>query len=154
RGRSRSRCIRSASSKRLALRLPSRTRPARRAEGTMNEQIIAFLVYPDLTPLDLIGPLQVIKCLEGRGGIHVVTVGERQAPMATDLGLQITPERAFDEIPHPHAIVVPGGVVGPFTAMCNERLIAWLRSAAEGATIVASVCTGSLVLGAAGLLDG
>lgn len=119
----------------------------------MDRKTIAFLVYPDLTPLDLIGPLQVIKCLETRG-YRVVTVGERVTPMDTDVGLKVQAEATFDEVESPYALVVPGGVLGPMRAIVNDPLMAYLRAAAGAAEIVASVCTGSIILAAAGLLEG
>lgn len=118
------------------------------------ENVIAFLVYPHITALDLIGPLEVFKALESRGGARVVTVGERKEPMDTESGLRFEPERTFDEVPNPYGLIVPGGLLGPFGAMANDRLMAYVRAAGEGASIVGSVCTGSLILAAAGLLEG
>jgi transcriptional regulator GlxA family with amidase domain len=68
--------------------------------------------------------------------------------------VRILPERGYDEVPDPWGFVIPGGVLGPIRAMVDEPLMAWVRRAAEGAELVASVCTGALVLAAAGLLDG
>ncbi|EYF00636.1 DJ-1/PfpI family protein [Chondromyces apiculatus] len=115
---------------------------------------IAFLVYPNLTPLDLIGPLQVLKPLERFGPYRVVTVGERLEAIPSDAGLSLTPERLLTDEPHPFAIVVPGGLAGPIQAITQEPLMSWVRAAASSAEIVASVCTGSLILAAAGLLEG
>jgi transcriptional regulator GlxA family with amidase domain len=120
----------------------------------MSERVIAFVVYPELTVLDLIGPLQVLKALEGTGAVRAVTVGERVEPMATDCGLRIQPEATFADVPRPFGILVPGGLVGPFKAMVNDSLMDYVKSSAETASWVSSVCTGSLVLGAAGLLEG
>jgi transcriptional regulator GlxA family with amidase domain len=119
----------------------------------MTQKTIAFLVFPDLTPLDFIGPLTVLKMLEGQGYSAVTVAGGRE-PMMTDLGFQIVPERTFEEVPEPFALVVPGGALGPIKAMVDDRLMGWVRAAAEKATVVGSVCTGSLILGAAGLLEG
>jgi transcriptional regulator GlxA family with amidase domain len=120
----------------------------------MSRKTIAFLVFPDMTPLDLIGPLQVIKCLEHTGEFVVVTVGEHIAPMDTDIGLKIQPERTFAEVVNPDVLVVPGGVLGPMKAIVNDPLMAYVRAAGAAAEVVASVCTGSIILAAAGLLAG
>lgn len=61
----------------------------------MQKRTIAFLVYPNLTLLDLTGPLQVLKGIDGIDGIEVVTVGERVQPVPTDVGLGIVPERSL-----------------------------------------------------------
>ena len=121
----------------------------------MSDRIIACLVYDDMTLLDLVGPLQVIKPLEMVGPYRVVTVGRRAgSAVTTDTGLPVVPELSFDDVPEPWAVLVPGGMLGPIRAMVDERLMAWLRRAAAGAELVTSVCTGALILAAAGLLDG
>lgn len=120
----------------------------------MQKKVIAFVVYPEVTPLDLVGPLQVLKPLENFGPFEVVTVGERLEPITTDLGMRIVPERTFAEVPRPFALVLPGGVLGPIQAMTNDALMAYVRSVGATADVVASVCTGSLILAAAGLLEG
>jgi len=117
-------------------------------------KIIAFVVYPDLTPLDLIGPLQVIQPLGQFGPFRSVTVGARVEPMATDVGLKLQPELTFADVPSPFAIVVPGGAIGPIKGLLDDALMGYLRSAGDAAEVVASVCTGSLLLAGAGLLDG
>jgi transcriptional regulator GlxA family with amidase domain len=120
----------------------------------MPERTIAFLVFPEITPLDLVGPLQVLKALEGQSDLRTVTVGERIEPIETDLPFRILPERTLDDVPEPYGIVVPGGLIGPFHAMASDRIMGWLRNAAPKAAFVSSVCTGSLVLAALGLLEG
>ena len=118
------------------------------------KKVLAFVVYPEMTPLDLIGPLQVLKPLENFGPFEVVTVGERVEPMTTDVGLRIQPERTFADVERPYALIVPGGVLGPIRATVNDALMAYVRSAGASAEVLASVCTGSLILAAAGLLEG
>jgi transcriptional regulator GlxA family with amidase domain len=120
----------------------------------MQKKIIAFVVFPEMTPLDLVGPLQVLKPLENFGSFEVVTVGERLEPVGTDLGMRILPERTFADVPQPFALVLPGGVLGPLLAIAHEPLMAYVRSAGQSSEVLASVCTGSLILAAAGLLEG
>jgi transcriptional regulator GlxA family with amidase domain len=120
----------------------------------MARNVIAFVVFPELTLLDLVGPLQVLKSLDDSGLFEVVTVGDRVEPMATDTGLWVQPERTFADVPKPFGLIVPGGLIGPFKAMANDALMAYVRAAGESSTVIGSVCTGSLILAAAGLLDG
>ncbi|WP_084964894.1 DJ-1/PfpI family protein [Thermoactinospora rubra] len=121
----------------------------------MTANTIALVAYPGLTPLDLVGPLQVMATLaKFDPSWKVAVVGEDALPVATDTPLHLSPSHSFDQIAAPHTILVPGGEAPAFAAMANERLLAWLREAAAQAQVIASVCTGSLVLGAAGLLQG
>jgi transcriptional regulator GlxA family with amidase domain len=116
---------------------------------------IAFVLYPGLTPLDMIGPLQVLKNLPAADPrFEVTVVGERIEPMISDLPVKLIPEKTFDEVPNPYIVVVPGGTLGTLKAMVNPVLREYLVTAAGTAHTVASVCTGSLILAAAGLLDG
>jgi transcriptional regulator GlxA family with amidase domain len=134
----------------LLLLAPAAGRAEPSGEGG-SEKVIALVLFPDITLLDLVGPLQVLKSLPAP--YRTVVVGERKEPMATDVGLALTPERTFDEVPRPFAIVVPGGP-GSVAAMGNEAVQGYLRSAAPRAEVVSSVCTGALVLAATGLLEG
>ena len=116
---------------------------------------VAFVVYPGLTPLDLVGPLQVLGALaQYDPDYRVVVVGATKDTVDTDTPLRVAPSHTFDEITDPYAILVPGGTVPTLRAMSDETLLGWLRNAAAGAELVTSVCTGSLILGAAGLLEG
>lgn len=121
------------------------------AGADASEKVIALVLFPEVTLLDLVGPLQVLKGLPAP--YRTVVVGERMEPMATDVGLALTPERTFAEVPRPFAVVVPGGP-GSVAAMGSEAVQGYLRSAAPQAEVVGSVCTGALVLAAAGLLEG
>ncbi|GHF18654.1 thiazole biosynthesis protein ThiJ [Amycolatopsis deserti] len=116
---------------------------------------IAFVLYPGLTPLDLIGPLQVLASLRNADpSFEATVVAETLDPAASDTPLSLVAERTFDDVPAPYALVVPGGQAGTLRALTNERLLDYVRSAAAQAEVTASVCTGSLILGAAGLLKG
>jgi cyclohexyl-isocyanide hydratase len=111
---------------------------------------IAFLLYPNVTQLDLTGPAQVLSRL-GNQTLHLVW--KDREPVPTDAGFSILPTATFDEVPRADIICVPGGM-GCVAAMENEEVLAWLRAVAAEASWVTSVCTGSLILAAAGLLTG
>ena len=116
---------------------------------------IAVVLYPGLTALDLVGPLQVLTELERFAPRYrTVVVGRNTEPMPTDLPLQLVADRTFAEIPHPDVLVVPGGRIGTIRAMSDPGVRAYVRTAAASADVVGSVCTGSLILGAVGLLQG
>jgi transcriptional regulator GlxA family with amidase domain len=116
---------------------------------------VAFLLYPGLTPLDMIGPLQLLNGLGMADPSFLVTVvGERVEAMDADVPVKLIPEKTFDQVPNPYLLVVPGGGVGTLRAMGNQAILDYVRAAAETAHTVASVCTGALILGAAGLLEG
>ena len=85
---------------------------------------------------------------------RTVSVGERTEPIASDTPMAVVPEKRFEEVPDPFALIVPGGGVAFLEAMGNERVINYLRFAEHSAELVVSVSTGAFVLAAAGLLDG
>ncbi|GAA2253537.1 MULTISPECIES: DJ-1/PfpI family protein [Kitasatospora] len=124
-------------------------------ETAQPARTVAFVAYPGITVLDLVGPLQVCAALADTvPGIRTVVLGERIESMGTDTPLSVLPSHTFDEVPDPDVLVVPGGLVPTLAAMADETLLARLRRAASGASVVGSVCTGSLLLAAAGLLEG
>jgi transcriptional regulator GlxA family with amidase domain len=127
----------------------------------VDEKIIAFLLYPGLTPLDLIGPLQVMSGLETAEEIfgvqsrhHVVVVAENLDVVPTDTPARIAATSTLDEVPEPDVIVVPGGGAPTLRQLANPVLLDYLRKVDGTAEVVASVCTGSLLLAGAGLLQG
>ncbi|PXY32912.1 thiamine biosynthesis protein ThiJ [Prauserella coralliicola] len=121
----------------------------------METKTIAFVLYPGLTPLDLVGPLQVLSVLPAvLPGYEVAVVGETREPVATDTPVRLAPSHTFAEVPDPAVVLVPGGLAPTMKAMTDETLLSYLRRAAVNADVVGSVCTGSLILGAAGLLEG
>jgi transcriptional regulator GlxA family with amidase domain len=112
---------------------------------------IAVVTYPGVALLDLVATTTVLD----RGtGHRAVTVGERTEPMDSDTPMAIIPEKTFEEVPDPLAIIVPGGGIASLKAMGSERLINYLRFAEHTAELVSSVSTGAFVLAAAGLLKG
>ncbi|MDT8912465.1 DJ-1/PfpI family protein [Amycolatopsis sp. PS_44_ISF1] len=122
---------------------------------TEPQKTLAFVVYPGLTSLDLVGPLQVLSALDAAGPeFRTVVVGETLEPVTTDSPLRIAPSHTFDAVTDPYAIIVPGGGVPTLQALADRTLIGYLARAAETAELAASVCTGSLLLGQAGLLNG
>ena len=118
------------------------------------KKTIAFTLYPGVTPLDLVGPLTVLRQVGIGWPVRTVVVGERIAPLATDTPLQLIPAQTFGEVPAPFAVIVPGGGAATLQAMQDESLLAYVRTAAETAEVVGATGNGALVLAAAGLLAG
>jgi transcriptional regulator GlxA family with amidase domain len=115
------------------------------------EMEIAIPLYDRFTALDAIGPYEVLSRLPGA---RVTFVAAQPGPVTTDKGmLVLEAERALAELPAPAIVVVPGGP-GEVAARAGGEMLEWLRSAAPGCEWLTSVCTGSLILAAAGLLDG
>lgn len=109
-----------------------------------------FLVFPRITQLDMTGPLQVFSSL---AGAEVHLVWKTTEPVPSDTVLSVTPTTSFADCPQLDVICVPGGY-GTDELMGDAEVLDFLRAQAAGATFVTSVCTGSLVLAAAGLLKG
>ena len=117
----------------------------------MNEPLhIGFLLYPHVTQLDATGPAQVLSRLpEAR--VHMIW--KTLDPVPTDAGFAIVPTTTMADCPQLDVICVPGGA-GQVPLLTDEQTLAFLRRQAAAARYITSVCTGSLVLGAAGLLTG
>jgi cyclohexyl-isocyanide hydratase len=111
---------------------------------------IGLLVFPKVTQLDLTGPVQVFSSVPG-ANLHLIW--KRIEPVPSDSVLVLTPTTTFADCPQLDVICVPGGV-GSDDLLNDEETLAFLRRQAEDAKFITSVCTGSLVLGAAGLLKG
>jgi len=111
---------------------------------------IGLVLFPKLTQLDLTGPLQVFSSVPG-AQVHLIW--KRIEPVASDSVMALTPTMTFADCPQLDVVCVPGGL-GTDDMVNDEEVLAFLRRQAEGARFVTSVCTGSLVLGAAGLLKG
>ncbi len=111
---------------------------------------IGFLLYPELTQLDMTGPAQVLARMPG-AKLHFVW--KDMELIRDDCGLTFLPTATFEDCPQLDMICVPGGY-GTAAVMQDEAALAWLRKQAAGARFVTSVCTGSLVLAAAGLMTG
>ena len=111
---------------------------------------IAFLLFPNVTQLDLTGPAQVLSRLPGA---LVELVWHSLDPVMTDCGFSILPTARFDDLPAPEILCIPGGI-GVADVMNDARALDWVRAGGAQAHWVTSVCTGALILGAAGLLKG
>ena len=110
---------------------------------------IAFAAYPGFTALDMIGPYEVLRQLPDT---EVRFVWHEVGPVTADSGvLVLGATHSFAETPSPEIILVPGGPATPVHAR-DEKLLDWLRQAHQAATWTASVCSGSVILAAAGLL--
>jgi transcriptional regulator GlxA family with amidase domain len=119
------------------------------------QKTIAFVLYPGLTVFDLAGPLQILTGLsELVPEYRTVVVGERVEPMNTDIRVSMIPTHAFEEVPNPDVLLVPGGDVPTLRAMGNEPIRNYVRSAAETAEVAGSICTGALIVASVGLLEG
>ncbi|MEV6587294.1 DJ-1/PfpI family protein [Streptomyces acidicola] len=112
---------------------------------------IAIVLYDRFTALDAVGPYEILSRLPDA---ETVFVAEAAGPVRNDTGsLAITADRALADVPRPDIVLVPGGP-GQSGQMENEALLGWLRAADESSVWTTSVCTGSLLLAAAGLLAG
>lgn len=112
---------------------------------------VAIPLFPRFTALDGIGPYEVLQRVPG---IDVTFVGHERGEVRSENGfLGITVDATFDELADPDVVVFPGGV-GTRPLVHDERVLDWVRRAHEGTRFTTSVCTGALVLAAAGLLEG
>jgi len=113
---------------------------------------IAIGLYPGFTALDAIGPYQVFTAVPD---VEVVLVAAERGVLADDNGLlHLTIEHSFDEITTPDLTLVPGGFVTRRLARDRDPIVDWLADTHATTTFTTSVCTGALLLGAAGILDG
>lgn len=112
---------------------------------------IAIVVYPGFTALDFIGPYEVLRNLPGA---EVRFVWHEPGPIAADSGvLVVGATHSFDETSSPDVVLVPGGM-STFEHARDEKVLDWVRRTHETASWTTSVCSGSLILAAAGVLNG
>ena len=112
---------------------------------------VAITLFPRNTALDFVGPYEVLQRVPS---IDVVFVGHRRGEIRTDNGmLGVVCDATFDEVTDPDVLLIPGGV-GTRELMTDEPMLEWVRAVHRHTRFTTSVCTGSLVLAAAGLLDG
>ena len=103
---------------------------------------IAIVAYSGVALLDLVATKKVLDRLAMGTRYRAVSIGEHTEPIDSNTPLRIIAEKRFEDVPAPFAIVVPGGGVNALKAMGNERILDYLRFAAHGAEVVASVSTG------------
>jgi cyclohexyl-isocyanide hydratase len=111
---------------------------------------VAFLLFPNVTQLDLTGPAQVLSRL---GNVTLDLVWKTREPVMTDAGFAIQPTATFVDVKAADILCIPGGM-GVTDVIADPEAMAWVGAAGADARWVTSVCTGSLILGAAGLLKG
>jgi len=111
---------------------------------------IAYVLYPDFTALDLIGPYEVISVWPD---VELYWVATTPGPIRTDHGLAMLPTATPADLPDPNVVVIPGSSK-PLGPLKDELLLDWVRSVAPTAQWLTSACTGSGVYGAAGVLQG
>lgn len=112
---------------------------------------VAFLLYPGFTALDAVGPCEVLARIPGA---KISFVAKEQGPVRTDMGAVVIHANAtLEKVSTPDVVLVPG-LLGTVAAAKDERLIDWVATAHESSQWTTSVCTGALLLGAAGLLNG
>jgi transcriptional regulator GlxA family with amidase domain len=117
----------------------------------MDEMQVAYLLYDRFTALDITGPHDVLNSLPGTESVFVA---EQAGPVRNESDtLSLVADRPIGEVTSPDIVVVPGGL-GTRALLGHEPLLDWLRGVHETSTWTTSVCTGSLLLAAAGLLDG
>jgi cyclohexyl-isocyanide hydratase len=110
----------------------------------------ALLLFPTLTQLDLTGPYEVFcRC----PGATVHLVWKTREPVLSEHGMRLLPTATFEELPEADVLCIPGGF-GVNALLTDDETLAYVRQLAAGARYITSVCTGALVLGAAGLLRG
>jgi len=141
-----------------AAALPGRAQPPRPQAGpsamptSTPPRQIAMLIYPRMTALDLVGPQYALASIMGA---KVSLVAKTLDPVVSDTGVTIVPDLTFRSCPRDlDVLFVPGGSYGTTAAMTDSATVDFVRDRGSRATWVSSVCTGSLVLGAAGLLRG
>jgi transcriptional regulator GlxA family with amidase domain len=120
------------------------------------KRTVAILLFDEVEVLDFAGPFEVFAVtneLSDDRFFQVVTVAAEKKAIRARNGLSVNPDHAFADCPPPDILIVPGGF-GTRALLKNPAVLDWIRSINRTAEIVASVCTGSVVLGRAGLLDG
>lgn len=122
-----------------------------------DSRLIVMLVYPGVMAMDVFGPLEAFAAanhVAGRQLYRLAIAGQTTAPVATSMGIRITPTVALAGIKEPIDTLLVSGGFGQAEASTDKRLLAWLRTSAPKARRCGSICTGAFVLAAAGLLDG
>jgi transcriptional regulator GlxA family with amidase domain len=122
----------------------------------MRTRTLAILIFNEVELLDFCGPFEVFSVVNnftGSAAFNVLTVAENLNPIATRGGLSVVPHHSFASCPPPDLLLIPGGR-GTRKEMNNSALIDWIGHSSSKAELILSVCTGSLLLAKASLLDG
>jgi transcriptional regulator GlxA family with amidase domain len=117
---------------------------------------VAILIFDEVEVLDFAGPFEVFgvtDALRSNEAFSVFTVAPRPGTVIARNGLKIVPSYTLEDCPQPHILVVPGGF-GTRALLGNVVVLEWIRNRAKAAEVTMSVCTGALLLGKLGLLDG
>lgn len=120
------------------------------------KRTLALHLFDEVEVLDFAGPFEVFAVTDELAEhqlFRVVTVAQEKRAIRARNGLSVNPDHSFADCPQPDILIVPGGF-GTRALLKSQPVLDWIKSVNATAQIVASVCTGSLVLGAAGLLDG
>ena len=113
---------------------------------------IAILLYDGITALDAVGPYEVLSLLPD---VKIQFVAKEIGAKRTDTGfLALAADYQLDAVPHPDVVLIPGSSSNTASAMADQRILDWIRSAHESSQWTVSVCSGALILGAAGVLKG
>jgi transcriptional regulator GlxA family with amidase domain len=127
----------------------------------MKRHLVGILIFPDVEVLDFAGPFEVFSVTrlnearrrEEPSPFEVKIIAERNEPVEASGGLRVVPDYDLDNCPRLDILVVPGGW-GTRKEITNDRLINWISARGEDVVTLTSVCTGSMLLGRAGLLEG
>lgn len=140
--------------------LPDAGSPGHRARGRGQTSdvatSIALFIFPDVEELDFVGPWEVLRSWQRfwpDDGAEVFLVAAEEGVVTCNKGMRVLPDHTWADAPPIDVLVYPGGQ-GTRPQLGDERFRKWVRSLAEGGTLMTSVCTGSLVYADAGLLDG
>ncbi len=127
----------------------------------MKRKLVGIVLFENIEVLDFCGPFEVFSAVrlnedrrrEDLSPFEVLLVAEKSAPIVTTGGMKVIPDRTFENCPKLDILVVPGGW-GTRQELKNPAMLNWLRLRALEVETLTSVCTGSMLLGFAGLLDG
>jgi len=127
----------------------------------MERKRVGILIFPQVEVLDFCGPFEVLAAVrldesrrrEQSSPFDVFLVAERAEPVAANGGLRVLPDHTLADCPPLDLLIVPGGW-GVRREINNEALVAWIAERGQQVETLASVCTGAMLLGRAGLLDG
>jgi transcriptional regulator GlxA family with amidase domain len=123
---------------------------------TMQTRSVGIFIFSDVEVLDFCGPFEVFSVAGNQiapDSFEVFTVAERGGPVLARNGLEVVPKHAFADAPKIDLLLIPGGQ-GTRPLVKNEAVLGWINGQAAQAELVLSVCTGALLLGKCGLLDG